>query len=110
MGIMEIKLYVIRFTTPRNFDSGVFFYTREKSVILHLRIVALIVKNKNAKDFSWESVYWFVLWFRCLPGWFWKRTERSLKELRELSLSNDKMKVAIQIRTLFQTKGVLYSL
>lgn len=25
MGIMEIKLYIIRFITPQNIDSGVFF-------------------------------------------------------------------------------------
>ena len=33
---------------------------------------------------QWESVCWFVLWFQCLPGLFWKRMELLSKELREL--------------------------
>ena len=34
---------------------------------------------------QWESVFWFVLWFQCLPGLFWKRMELLLRGLKELS-------------------------
>ena len=34
---------------------------------------------------QWESVFWFVLWFQCLPGSFWKRMELLSRGLKELS-------------------------
>ena len=34
---------------------------------------------------QWESVFWFVLWFQCLPGLIWKRMELLLRGLKEVS-------------------------
>ena len=43
------------------------------------------LKKHRAICRNWESVCWFVLWFQCLLGLFWKRMELLLRELRELS-------------------------
>ena len=59
-------------------------YHKEYDRDTEQEILALLDGNDNVKDFSWESVCWFVLWFRCLPGSFWKRMELLLRELREL--------------------------
>jgi len=43
------------------------------------------LKKHRAICRNWESVCWFVLWFQCLLGLFWKIMELLLRELRELS-------------------------
>ena len=80
-------------------------YHKEYDRDTEQEIMALLEENDNAKDFSWEpkiedadeiekaqaicrnweSVCWFVLWFQCLPGLFWKRMELLLRGLKELS-------------------------